>query len=421
MNSHWADEALRRAVALGLLQGDPDGSLRPEDPIKRGEAAVLALRVYDRTLDVPQDIIPEVERAVVMIVNERTGALGSGSSIGGGYILTNAHVVLNQDGTHEAMYGIHWSTGLPSYAMGPLVWCEPTRDLAIIRADIGENRLQLPRLQLAQTKPRVGEPLTIIGSPVGIIGTVTHGIVSKTDWGLSYNVGGHRAVFEQIIQTDAAINPGNSGGAALNRRGELAGVPSAKLVHLALEGLGFCIGIDTIRTVLKDPGFLGVPVFRRPDYEGLGGGFGVSIQTHHMPLHNVDTIVVHHTGDEDRNGAPVHRDTTAMEIHRYHRAKSPPWAAIGYHFVIRWDGLIEVGRSIYTRGAHAGAAVNPRSWGVVFSGNFNAAYPTSKQMASWRWLRDYLLGVKRVTISIHKQHGDTTCPGSRLRLSDLVA
>lgn len=416
MTIHWAQKDLELAVKRGLLRGDPDGKLRPDDTLTRAEAAVIANRLYDRTKENPDEIVGQVEPAVVTIVNERTGALGSGVSVGGGYIVTNAHVVLNADGTHEHMYGIHWSTAPQDYAMGPVVYLRPERDLAVVRADIGERRVLLPRLQLADRALRKGEPATAVGSPLGLTGTVTHGVVSKIDRGISYPLpSGHVAQFAQVVQTDAPINPGNSGGALVDREGLLIGIPSVKLVHLAVEGLAFCIGVEDIRALLVDRNLEQVPLFSRPDYEGSPEGFAVTIQTHHMPTANVTHIVVHHTGDAS------HRDTSAEEINRAHRRARKPKAGIGYHFVIRWDGSIQIGRSLLMQGAHAGPSMNPRSWGVAFSGNFDVGTPTAAQVQSFRWLRRYLDGIKPgLLVNGHRDHTATNCPGRNLQLSDLA-
>lgn len=419
---HWAEEDLREAVRRGLLRGDPDGSLRPDDALTRAEAAVLLNRLYDMAKENPEDVVPLVEPAVVMIVNERTGAVGSGVSVGGGYIATCAHVVLNENGGHEFMYGIYWSAEKRDYAMGPVVYLRPERDLAVVRADVGEQRLLLPRLELAGRALRKGEPATAVGSPVGLIGTVTHGVVSKTDQGRSYAIaGGPTARFAQVVQTDAPISPGNSGGALVDRWGRLIGIPSAKLVHLAIEGLAFCIGVDDVREVLTECDLDYIPYFSRPDYEGSPEGYAVKVQTHHMPAAGVTHIVVHHTGDLDSAGRPVHRDTSAEQINRYHRTANG-WAGIGYHFVIRWDGRVQIGRSILTQGAHAGAAMNPHSWGVVLSGNFDVGRPTNRQVASFRWLQRYLNEVRPgLIVGGHRDYGATSCPGRNLRIADLVA
>jgi|GEM_PF-3037537 len=421
--AHWAEKDLQEAVRRGLLQGDPAGGLRPDDPLTRAEAAVLANRLYDMAKEFPDQIAAGVDPAVVMVVDEETGQLGSGGSLGAGLIWTNSHVITRPDGTHPFMVGIHWDAGPTGYAMGPVIYNNPHKDLAIIRADIGESRLLLPRLTLAAPGQRLskGEPLSVFGSPVGMIGTLTHGTVSYINRAVSYTVNGVKTGFREVIQTDAPINPGNSGGVAVNRSGHVVGIPSAKLVDLALEGLGFCISVEELRAVLEEINQLHIPQFERPDYESSPEGYAVSIQTHYMPTPDVTHIIIHHTGDLASDGKPIHRDTSAEAINRYHRTrKSPPWDGIGYHFVVRWDGRIQIGRSVMTKGAHAGSSMNKRSWGVAFSGNFNVGRPTGEQIRSFRWLRRYLEEVKPgLVMAGHRDVRATSCPGKNLRLADL--
>lgn len=258
-SNHWAAKDIERAAELELLKGYPDDTFRPEKPVTRAETAAIAMRLYDRTEDTFEDLVHHVEQAVVTITNLDTGAVGSGSSIGRGFILTNAHVVLNDKGQLCKRYGISWTTwgygpeGVARYAEGPCVYVAPEVDLAIVRADIVQYRDLMPVLPLGNpSQVRRGMPVIVVGSPLGLAGTVTQGIVSYVGRNMSYEVApGIIASIEDLIQTDAPINPGNSGGALVNRRGELIGVPSVKLSHVAIEGLGFAIGLNTVRAVIQ--------------------------------------------------------------------------------------------------------------------------------------------------------------------------
>lgn len=256
--SHWAAKDIARAAELGLLKGYPDGTFKPEANITRAEAAVVTTRLYDSTKESFEDLVAKVEPAVVMVINEDTGAIGSGSSIGRGFVLTNAHVVLDEHGDTAFHYGIRWtgwgygSEGKVDYAMGPCVYVDPSVDLAIVRADIVDWRERMPVLPLGDSKAvHRGMACAVVGSPLGLAGTVTAGIVSFVGRRLSYKLTPKlTAVIEDLIQTDAPINPGNSGGALVNRSGELIGVPSVKLSDIGIEGLGFAIGLDTVRKVI---------------------------------------------------------------------------------------------------------------------------------------------------------------------------
>ena len=102
---------------------------------------------------------------------------------------------------------------------------DPAHDLALIRIDskpAGARPLwQRPR----KRPPRTGDELLLVGSPYGLYGTVTTGIVSR--------------VTKRVIQTDAAANPGNSGGPALDKQGNIVGV----LVSGGGENINFAVPI----------------------------------------------------------------------------------------------------------------------------------------------------------------------------------
>lgn len=252
---HWARAHIDRAAGLEFFKGYPDDTFRPDQPVTRAETAAIAMRLYDRTEDSFEDILARVDPAIVQI--EAGNSLGSGSSIGRGYILTNAHVV-----GKAKRVGIrwgHWGYGNKQrgedarYAEGPVVFSAPEIDLAIVRADIAQYRDDMPVLALGNPdEVRRGMPVLVAGSPMGYIGTVTAGIVSFIGRYFAYEQADKTQVtIPDAIQVDAPINPGNSGGALVNLRGELIGVPSVKLVHEAVEGLGFCIGLETVRTAIQ--------------------------------------------------------------------------------------------------------------------------------------------------------------------------
>jgi S1-C subfamily serine protease len=94
-------------------------------------------------------------------------------------------------------------------------------------------------------------PVLVAGSPLGFTGSVSAGIVSYIGRYMAYELQDKTKVtIPDAIQVDAAINPGNSGGALVNLKGELIGVPSVKLVDLAVEGMGFAIGLETVRQTI---------------------------------------------------------------------------------------------------------------------------------------------------------------------------
>lgn len=120
-----------------------------------------------------------------------------------------------------------------------------------------------------------------------------------------------------------------------------------------------------------------------------------------------DMIVLHHTGN------PTNDDCSAREINRSHQAQS--WACIGYHYVIRKDGSIELGRPHWTIGAHA-YGDNDHTLGIHMCGNFVCAPPTEAQIEAVSLLvaklcKDYGLPVDSDHVVGHCDLMATACPG----------
>ena len=124
-------------------------------------------------------------------------------------------------------------------------------------------------------------------------------------------------------------------------------------------------------------------------------------------------IVIHHTGFP---GADT--DSTAADIHKYHQ-ETNGWAGIGYHYLIRKDGMIEQGRRPPVIGAHA-YQHNRTSVGICLAGNFDIGKPTAAQMdavkelTAWLCLKYQLDPMKKGVIVGHHDLNDTSCPGKNL-------
>ena len=123
-----------------------------------------------------------------------------------------------------------------------------------------------------------------------------------------------------------------------------------------------------------------------------------------------DMIVVHHTGN------PTDDDLSAEEISKSHQAQG--WVGIGYHYVIRKDGSVELGRPDWAIGAHA-YGENSHSIGVHVCGNFEIWEPTAAQIESLAMLlanicNDYDLPIDRDHIVGHRELMPTACPGTNL-------
>ena len=183
-----------------------------------------------------------------------SGSQGSGTGSGfilrsDGYILTNNHVVSTAD--DGGAITIVFSDG--SKADATLVGTNSGYDLAVVKVD----KSGLPAVTLGTSSAlQVGDTAIAIGSPLGLQGTVTSGIISALNRPVTAGGSGDAAYID-AIQTDAAINPGNSGGPLVNGSGQVIGINSAIATmgqggQAGSIGLGFSIPIDTAKRVAEE-------------------------------------------------------------------------------------------------------------------------------------------------------------------------
>ena len=140
-----------------------------------------------------------------------------------------------------------------------MVGADPASDIAVVKAQ-GVSGLT-PITLGSSANLRVGQDVVAVGSPLGLEGTVTTGIVSALNRPVSTagDAGNQNTVLD-AIQTDAAINPGNSGGALVNMNGELIGVNSAiatlggdsQEAQSGSIGLGFAIPVDQAKRIADE-------------------------------------------------------------------------------------------------------------------------------------------------------------------------
>lgn len=202
-------------------------------PISFGQ---IAPTVAHSSLDGPS-IVAKISPAVVLIKGESsTGTtLGSGLIVSrDGKIATNLHVIRDLKTA-----GVQLASGEIFDALSVLAF-DDRKDLAIIKI----AGFDLPVIELGNSSEvRIGERVVVIGSPLGLRGTVTTGVVSA----IRDDSAG--AGFK-VIQTDASVNPGNSGGPLLNDRGQAIGVVTWKV--RGSEGLNFAIPINYVRGMLDN-------------------------------------------------------------------------------------------------------------------------------------------------------------------------
>ncbi|MFI6240660.1 S1C family serine protease [Micromonospora sp. NPDC050795] len=224
-------------VAVSAVSGALAGGVVASRDGAGGPAAASAAPV-------PAELVTAAERTVPGVVSVLAGGATSGSATGSGFavddqqhLITNDHILAKGGGgpvTVELPDGRRFAA--------QVVGREPRSDLAVLKVPASAGLTPLPLAKPGAT--RVGEPVLAVGSPLGLAGTVTAGIVSALDREVRLGNNRHTAV-----QTDASINPGNSGGPLVNARGEVVGVNTAiaTIDGNGSIGIGFAIPIDQVQ------------------------------------------------------------------------------------------------------------------------------------------------------------------------------
>jgi len=204
-------------------------------------------RKPDSVAGIAQRVLP----SVVSISTESSAGGGTGSGFiidSGGMILTNNHVV-GEVALNGGVIRVTLNNG-ENYE-GTIVGRDAPYDLAVIKI----AATNLPALQFGDSdKVAVGDSVIAIGSPLGLSGTVTLGIISAKNRAVTAGTGGSESSYINALQTDAAINPGNSGGPLVDATGVVIGVNSAiaslgssSRSQVGSIGLGFAIPINQAR------------------------------------------------------------------------------------------------------------------------------------------------------------------------------
>ena len=200
------------------------------------------------TVETTQEAAIAKVKAAVVEVNVTTqsgSALGSGVIIDQrGYIVTNNHVV---SGAQSIEVVLSDGTHLPAQLVGT----DPADDLAVLKITTSK---QLTVATLGDSSQlQAGQDVLVIGNPLGVTQSVSHGIISALGRTVSEGQGG--ATIANAIQTDAALNPGDSGGALIDLQGNLIGIPTLDLIdpefNTPATGVGFAIPSNTVATVVS--------------------------------------------------------------------------------------------------------------------------------------------------------------------------
>ena len=241
--------SIRLALVMTLLAGGV-GAIVDRALTLHNTNLVSTHSSVERAPDSIAGIAARVSSSVVSIdaQTQSGGDTGSGFFIqSDGTILTNNHVVEGAV-TSGGTLTVNLTNG-KSYP-AKVIGRDGSYDLAVLKIDVTDA----PALQLGDSDLiQVGDPVIAIGSPLGLAGTVTSGIISAKNRAVTSGSGNGtgESSFINALQTDAAINPGNSGGPLVDINGAVIGVNSA-IASLGASfssqsgsiGLGFAIPIN---------------------------------------------------------------------------------------------------------------------------------------------------------------------------------
>jgi putative serine protease PepD len=197
------------------------------------------------------EIAKLIQPGVVHINGSNPSEYSSGSGFiisETGYVITNHHVI--QSSLANGTVQVVLENG--EELVGEIIGSSKGYDIAVIKLP-GDKSYQT--IAVGDSKQlQVGELVIAAGSPLGLQGTVTQGIVSATSRPVVAG-GGDNLSFVNAIQTDAAINPGNSGGPLVNSAGAVVGVNSAIITtsqDAGSIGLGFAIPMNTVMRIFEE-------------------------------------------------------------------------------------------------------------------------------------------------------------------------
>jgi S1-C subfamily serine protease len=222
---------------------------------------------------VAERVLPSVASIQVQRWQQNRPGGGSGSAVAitpDGFLVTSAHVV-SSAGKGRAVFPD--GRELPIDVVGT----DALADLAIVRT---RDTARVDPLELGDAQRlKIGQLVVAVGSPMGLAGSVTAGVVSGLGRSLPARAGATTRVIDSVIQTDAALNPGNSGGALVDGRARLVGVNTA----VAGVGLGLAVPVNAttqkiLAALMRDGrvrrAYLGIAGGRRPLTPELQQRFG---------------------------------------------------------------------------------------------------------------------------------------------------
>jgi putative serine protease PepD len=242
---------------LGVFLGGRGGAVALGGSYTLATAQPAVSRPAGSVASIAQRVVPAVVSLEVRTGN--TGDTGSGVVINSdGFILTNNHVISLAASDSDAALTVVFNDGKGTRVPGTIVGRDPASDLAVVKVD-GVDNITVAQLGDSNSL-QVGDEVVAVGSPLGLAGTVTTGIVSSLHRPVRLSGEGTDtdAVID-AIQTDAAINPGNSGGPLVDATGAVVGINTAIRTlgdtttgqATGSIGLGFAIPIDYARSIAQ--------------------------------------------------------------------------------------------------------------------------------------------------------------------------
>jgi putative serine protease PepD len=233
--------AVGAAVAL---ETDSDPAAQPAAanvPVAQTTSSTAAL--YKRYKDAVVEVHASGSQGSPFEGQTPGQATGSGFVISDeGHIVTNQHVVDNAQSVQ-----VEFADG--SEVDAEIVGTDPSTDIAVL--DVDRPASQLTVLQFASTGAlEVGNPVVVLGSPFGLEGSLTTGVISAVGREIQSPNG---FTIENAVQTDAALNHGNSGGPVLDMQGRVAGVASQiRSDSGGSDGVGYAVPGDTAKRVADE-------------------------------------------------------------------------------------------------------------------------------------------------------------------------
>ncbi len=247
------------AMQLPFLQDDNGGTV-PVTNDSKGSYNVTKTANNESLADIIDNISP----AIVGVINMQKADInnpfapaqnseqetGTGSGViyqadnDASYIVTNNHVV---EGASNIK--IQLSTG--KQYDSELIGTDALTDIAVLKV---KGDLNIEPVTFGNSSGiRTGDTVYAIGNPLGLdfANSVTEGIVSAKERTMDVSTSAGTSSVK-AIQTDAAINPGNSGGALINASGQLIGINSMKISSTEVEGIGFAIPSNDVKTIIDE-------------------------------------------------------------------------------------------------------------------------------------------------------------------------